>query len=192
LLAAKFAGIPGHRSVSDTLQAMQQRIPLFTEVNPLMFRELLLGSTIHVLNPGDVVFKRNDYTNSFYTIFNGGVEIQIDDNNPAKRIPLMPGQFFGEMGLLSGRRRTATVLAGKDCVLIETPRRDVLKLLSSVDAARAVIDQTFIVRAIQWIRAAGQDGRFAAYRCEIENEPLQSGASLIQRRRRGRCSASRA
>ena len=149
LLAAKFAGIPGHRSVSDSLQAMQQRIPLFTEVNPLMFRELLLGSTIHVLNPGDVVFKRNDYTNSFYTIFNGGVEIQIDDNNPAKRIPLMPGQFFGEMGLLSGRRRTATVLAGKDCVLIETPRRDVLKLLSSVDAARAVIDQTFIVRAIQ-------------------------------------------
>ncbi|NBR16320.1 MAG: 4Fe-4S dicluster domain-containing protein [Gammaproteobacteria bacterium] len=149
LLATKFAGIPGHRTVSETLQAMQQRIPLFTEVNPLIFRELILGSTIHVLKPGEVVFKRNDYTNSFYTIFNGGVDIQIDDNDPAKRISLALGQFFGEMGLLSGRRRTATVLAGKDCVLIETPRRDVLKLLSSVDAARAVIDQTFILRAIQ-------------------------------------------
>jgi CRP-like cAMP-binding protein/Fe-S-cluster-containing hydrogenase component 2/thioredoxin reductase len=149
LLEAKLAGIPGYRTVTDKLQAMQQQIPLFTAVNPLMFREVLLGSTIHVPKQGHVVFKRNDYTNSLYTIFRGGVEIQTDENDPAKRIPLVPGQFFGEMGLLSGRRRTATVLAGRDCVLIETPRRDVLKLLSSVDAARAVVDQTFIVRAIQ-------------------------------------------
>ena len=39
------------------------------------------------------------------------------------------GEFFGEMGLISGRRRTATVSAGKDCVLIETPRRSMLKLI---------------------------------------------------------------
>jgi CRP-like cAMP-binding protein/Fe-S-cluster-containing hydrogenase component 2/thioredoxin reductase len=149
LLAAKFAGITAHRSVSETLQAMQRCIPIFTEVNPLMFRELMLGSTIHVLDPGEVVFKRNDYTNSFYTIFAGGVDVQVDENNPSKRISLVTGQFFGEMGLLSGRRRTATVLAGSDCILIETPRRDVLKLLSSVEAARNVLDQTFIVRAIQ-------------------------------------------
>jgi CRP-like cAMP-binding protein/thioredoxin reductase len=149
LLAAKFAGIPGFRSVSDTLQEMQRQIPLFTEVNPLMFREIALGSTIHVLNPGEVVFRRNDYTNSFYTILRGSVEIRPDEADPKKKIPLSVGQFFGEMGLLSGRRRTAMVLAGEGCVLIETPRRDVLKLLSSVDAARSVIDQTFIVRAIQ-------------------------------------------
>jgi len=149
LLQEKFRNVPAFRSVSQLLQEMQQRIPLFTEVNPLMFRELMLGSTIHVLKPGEVIFRRNDYTNSFYTIFGGSVEIAIDENDPSKRVSLLQGQFFGEMGLLSGRRRTATVLAGRDCVLIETPRRDVLKLLSSVDAARAVVDQTFIVRAIQ-------------------------------------------
>jgi len=149
LLAAKFAGIPGHTSVSGTLQAMQARIPVFGGVNSLMFRELMLGSTVHVPRPGEIVFRRNDYSNSFFTIFSGGVEIQRDDQQPDKRIPLSTGQFFGEMGLLSGRRRTATVLAGRDCVLIETPRREMLKLLSSVDAARAAVDQTFIVRAIQ-------------------------------------------
>ena len=149
LLAAKFAGIPGYRSVGETLQAMQARIPLFTEVSPLMFRELVLGSTIRVLEQGETIFKRNDYTNSFYSIFNGDVEIQADESNASHMIRLSQGSFFGEMGLLSGRRRTATVFAGKNCVLIETPRRDVLKLLSSVEAARAVIDQTFIVRAIQ-------------------------------------------
>ncbi|MFM8585967.1 MAG: cyclic nucleotide-binding domain-containing protein [Gammaproteobacteria bacterium] len=149
LLQSKLAGIPGHLSVSATLQSMQARIPIFAEVNPLMFRELMLGSSVHVPKSGEVVFKRNDYTNSFYTIFSGSVEIQVDDNDPAKRVVLSTGQFFGEMGLLSGRRRTATALAGRDCVLIETPRRDVLKLLSSVDAAKAVVDHTFIVRAIQ-------------------------------------------
>ena len=41
-----------------------------------------------------------------------------------RSLRLRQGQFFGEIGLISGRRRTATVKAGagQQCVLIETPR----------------------------------------------------------------------
>ena len=49
---------------------------------------------------------------------------------------LEKGEFFGELGLISGRRRTATIRAGKRTLLLETPRRTMLKLIASVESVR--------------------------------------------------------
>jgi Fe-S-cluster-containing hydrogenase component 2/CRP-like cAMP-binding protein/thioredoxin reductase len=147
LLAEKFARLPFNLTVSETLALMQERIPLFSDVNALMFRELLLGSAVHVPKSGDVVFRKNDYTNSFFTILAGTVEIEVGED--AHRLALGRGQFFGEMSLLSGRRRSGTVFAGAGCVLIESPRREIMKLMNSVDAVKRAVDQHFVIRAIQ-------------------------------------------
>ena len=146
LIAAKFEVLPGDIEVDDVLSLMQARIPVFEHVNALQFREIILDSNVHVFKKGDLIFKKNDYTNSFYTIFQGDVEIEA-----AKDLKILSkqGSFFGEMSLLSGRRRSATVFAGDNCVVIETPRRTMNKLISSVDAVKRVLDQTFIVRTIQ-------------------------------------------
>ena len=146
LIAAKVAAITGERSVDDTLSAIQQAIPIFTEVNPLLFRELMLDSEIHTPSAGDVIFKKDDYSNSFYSVFAGEVQIEISTE---LTVSAFAGQFFGELSLLSGRRRSATVRAGPDCVVIETPRRTMNKLLSSVASAKRVLDETFILRTIQ-------------------------------------------
>ena len=95
------------------------------------------------------VFHRNDFTNSFYTIVQGGVDIQVNPADPKDVVTLGQGAFFGEMGLISGRRRTATVVARKDCVLIETQRRTMIKLINSVDSVKREMDLTAIVRQIQ-------------------------------------------
>jgi CRP-like cAMP-binding protein/Fe-S-cluster-containing hydrogenase component 2/thioredoxin reductase len=147
LLADKFATLPFRLGVGETLAMMQERIPLFGEVNALMFRELILGSTVHVPKAGEVVFRRNDYTNSFYTILSGSVDIELGDD--AHRLSLGQGQFFGEMSLLSGRRRSGTVYAGASCVLVESPRREIMKLMNSVESVRRAVDQHFVIRAIQ-------------------------------------------
>ena len=146
LIAAKLEVLPGDIEVDDVLSLMQARIPVFEHVNALQFREIILDSNVHVFKKGDLIFKKNDYTNSFYTIFQGDVEIEAAKD---LRILSKQGSFFGEMSLLSGRRRSATVFAGDNCVVIETPRRTMNKLISSVDAVKRVLDQTFIVRTIQ-------------------------------------------
>ena len=146
LIAAKVATITGERSVDDTLSAIQQTIPIFSEVNPLLFRELMLDSEIHTPSAGNVIFKKDDYSNSFYSVFAGEVQIEISED---LTVSAFAGQFFGELSLLSGRRRSATVVAGADCVVIETPRRTMNKLLSSVASAKRVLDETFILRTIQ-------------------------------------------
>jgi CRP-like cAMP-binding protein/Fe-S-cluster-containing hydrogenase component 2/thioredoxin reductase len=148
LLAERFAPLPFGLGVNETLDLMQQRIPVFRPVNSLMFRELILGSAVRVPATGETIFRKNDYTNTFFAILAGSVEVALGDGSPG-RYRLQAGEFFGEMGLLSGRRRTATVYAGPDCVLIESPRREINKLIKSDESVRRVIDEHFIVRAIQ-------------------------------------------
>jgi len=54
------------------------------------------------------------------------------------------------MGLLSGRRRNATVRAGDPgTLLLETPRKQMLKLIASVNSVRRSLDELFMLRAMQ-------------------------------------------
>jgi CRP-like cAMP-binding protein/thioredoxin reductase/Pyruvate/2-oxoacid:ferredoxin oxidoreductase delta subunit len=166
LLAEKFAVLGAGTEVNITLANMQRAIPLFSHVNPLQFRELMLESTVHRPAAGSVVFEHNDYTNTLYAIFNGTVEVSAG----SKRIGIKRGSFFGEMGLLSGRRRTATVHAGDDCVLIEVPRRTMNKLIASNAAVKRLIDEAFIARAVQ--------SRFAPNTPDAVLKQVVAGAKL--------------
>ena len=148
LLAEKFK-VLGTSDVDAVLSTIRSNVPLFSELNPLVLRELILDSEVHVPRKNDVVFNRNDYSNSFYSIVQGNVLIQIDPEDPNKVVSLGQGEFFGEMGLISGRRRTATILAGDNCVLVETSRRSMLKLLASAQSVRRVLDRTAAERQIQ-------------------------------------------
>lgn len=145
LLESKLEHLPFDMEVEQILLMMQTDIPVFNPLSALSFRELMLDSQVHVYEPNIEIFKKNDYTNSFYTILKGEVNIVIGD----RVIKSTQGNFFGEMSLISGRRRSATVLSGESCIVIETPRRTMIKLITSVDAVKRVLDETFIVRIIQ-------------------------------------------
>ncbi|HZM45394.1 MAG TPA: cyclic nucleotide-binding domain-containing protein [Burkholderiales bacterium] len=150
LLKAKFRNFKRAKNVSDALALVQTNVPLFKDLTTLQLREFMLDS--EVLNPqkGELIFKKDDYTNTFFSIVDGEVMIEVPGNDGKFRnVPLAKGQFFGELGLLSGRRRSGTVRAGDNCVLIETPRRSMLKLIASIESVRRQIDQTSLRRAVR-------------------------------------------
>ncbi len=170
LLESKLEHLPFDLGVDEILSMMQTEIPVFTPLSALSFRELMLDSQVHVIEPNQEIFKKNDYTNSFYTILQGEVNIVIGD----RVIKSTKGNFFGEMSLISGRRRSATVLSGESCIVIETPRRTMIKLITSVDAVKRVLDETFITRTIQ--------AKFAPKVTIEELQPIVSKARLNQYR----------
>lgn len=149
LLRKKFAPIPNVSTVDEALALIHRHVPLLGGLTTLQVREFMLDSEIRAPQPGDVIYKRNDYTNTFYSIVTGDVHVHPEPDDPTQFVTLRSGQFFGEMSLISGRRRNATTVAGKDCVLIETPRRSMNKLISSVESVKRIIDETFLLRAIQ-------------------------------------------
>ncbi len=146
ILEQKFQSLPFDLGVDETLDLIRDRIPLFANVNGLVLRELTLASELLTPQDTDIIFRKNDYTNSFITIVEGEVDIEVDGG---KAIRLTQGDFFGEMSLLSGRRRAATVRAAGPCVLLESPRRDIVKLMNSYEQVRRVIDQHFIIRTLR-------------------------------------------
>jgi Fe-S-cluster-containing hydrogenase component 2/thioredoxin reductase len=101
-----------------------------------------------VMREGDVIYEPGQFGTSFFTIVNGGVTLQSLENSSLST-QLSAGEFFGEMSLLSGRPRTERAIAGPACVLVETPRRTMLKLMNSNEGVRKGIDWIFIVRELQ-------------------------------------------
>ncbi|MGE5615750.1 MAG: NAD(P)-binding domain-containing protein, partial [Bacillota bacterium] len=100
LLEKKFKGFSRNMNVSQVLETIQANVPLLAGINRLQLREFLLEADIVTPREGEIVFQRNDYTNSFYMIVGGEVQVEMAQaGGPSSWFPLGPGQFFGELGL---------------------------------------------------------------------------------------------
>jgi Fe-S-cluster-containing hydrogenase component 2/CRP-like cAMP-binding protein/thioredoxin reductase len=101
-----------------------------------------------IVREGETLYRPGEFGTSFFTIVNGEVTLRSNDPIPVTT-KLGRGEFFGEMSLLSGRPRTETAVAGPGCVLVETPRRTMVKLMNSNAELRAGIDWIFVVRELK-------------------------------------------
>ncbi|HXN15491.1 MAG TPA: cyclic nucleotide-binding domain-containing protein, partial [Usitatibacter sp.] len=150
LLAKKLINFSRTNTVSHALDVIQSSVPLLGEVNRLQLREFMLESELRTPREGETLFARNDYTNSFFMVVGGEVWVEaLAEGAHSEWFMLGPGEFFGELGLISGRRRSNSVKAGRNCVLLEAPRRPMLKLIASVESVRKRIDEVFLTRAIR-------------------------------------------
>ncbi|HEY9715576.1 MAG TPA: cyclic nucleotide-binding domain-containing protein [Chroococcales cyanobacterium] len=71
--------------------------------------------------PGHVVFQEGDASDGFYIIRKGAVEVRRDDSGSEPIAYLTQGECFGEMGLLSGGPRNATIRVPEEAVLLKLP-----------------------------------------------------------------------
>lgn len=79
---------------------------------------------------GEVICRENDPSEEFYIILFGAVEVISEKNNQAIAT-LIAGDFFGEISLLTGTPRTATVRAlAANTILFVVERQQLQKLLT--------------------------------------------------------------
>jgi putative YpdA family bacillithiol system oxidoreductase len=138
--------------VRDRIAAITRRLPLLAEASEPDLREVFLSAEVRQWADGEVILRQNDYTDSFLAIVDGRVAVSVRPEGADRDLPvatLETGDFFGEMSLLSGRRRNATVTAVSGARLVEIPRRAMLKLLAISPEVKRRVDQTFLVRAFQ-------------------------------------------
>jgi CRP-like cAMP-binding protein/Fe-S-cluster-containing hydrogenase component 2/thioredoxin reductase len=162
LLQAKLDKAAVKMSVSELVTAIRERLPLYASLTPLQIREFLIHAEIHQPKAGDVVFARNEYANTVYSILDGQVGIQVNPNNPDEMVRLERGQFFGEMALISGRRRTTSVVATQPSLLLEVDRNTMVRLVRSVPEIKQTIDNAAVIRQIKTYLAPQVDDRLLA------------------------------
>ncbi len=111
ILAEKFAALPGDRSVGDWLEAFRSQVVILQELSPLQMRELMLDSRVHAYDRGEVIFTRNEPGSSMFAIAEGSVLVEVNPEDSSITVPIETGSIFGEVGLISGRKRGSTILA---------------------------------------------------------------------------------
>jgi CRP-like cAMP-binding protein/thioredoxin reductase/Fe-S-cluster-containing hydrogenase component 2 len=137
-------------SVRERIASIRSRVPLLAAADEQQLRETFLATRVREYANGETIIRQNDYTNDFLVIATGRVALTRRAENSTsetKIAELTAGNFFGEMSLISGRRRTATATAAGPTRMIEIPRKAILKLLANAPAAKGLVDQAFLLRA---------------------------------------------
>jgi Fe-S-cluster-containing hydrogenase component 2/CRP-like cAMP-binding protein/thioredoxin reductase len=155
LLKAKLKDLPGSRTVAEWLELLRSRVEILNGLSPLQMREFLLDSEVRAYRPGDAMFVRNESGSSVFGIAEGSVKVEVDPSNPNITVPIPQGSIFGEVGLISGRKRGATIRAAEPTICVEIPRMAALKLMSQVPQARETVNRITTERQVLQIFKSG-------------------------------------
>ncbi|MBI2688446.1 MAG: cyclic nucleotide-binding domain-containing protein [Acidobacteria bacterium] len=100
-----------------------------------------------MIGAGQRIIEQESFGNSFYILIRGTVAVTL---MPEGRLlaTLTPGNFFGEMTLISGLPRSANVTAVTPCCLIEVPRRAFELWMRKPGAFRDTMDRVYIERGL--------------------------------------------
>lgn len=108
---------------------------------------------------GDVIFKQDTPSESFYMIHQGSVRIVRKQGNKEEQLAvLVSNDYFGEMGLIGRRKRSGTVTATSDTLLFVLPRAKFEKIYKSSPQLRLNLDVAVRSRRLartlrfKWIR----------------------------------------
>jgi branched-chain amino acid transport system substrate-binding protein len=107
--------------------------------------------TTHHLSLGSIVVRQGDQGSSLFIIVEGvvGVKVQGKENSESVEVArLGAGNFFGEMALLTGEERTATVTAITDVFLFEITKEDVAGLIQTQPEVSEMITKILAQRQL--------------------------------------------
>ena len=95
-----------------------QRFPAFP---PDVLDELSEFGHQRDVQAGEVLYRAGEDQSAFYVVVDGGVEVLRDDDSQQLVVAYRPGQFIGELGLLTGQRTFLTARATVGGTVLELP-----------------------------------------------------------------------
>jgi hypothetical protein len=98
------------------------------------------------VEPGGTLIREGEVGDRYYVLESGRLRVTIDGREV--RILDEVGEGMGEIALLHGVRRTATLTATIPCVLLALERTDFLEAVTGHEATHAVVRETAAGRAM--------------------------------------------
>jgi small-conductance mechanosensitive channel len=88
-----------------------QHIDFLSALSPEELNGMAEQATVRLYLPGEAVIHQGDEGSEMFFILEGEAEVSIGEGPESTVATLKPLQFFGEMSLLTGERRSATIVA---------------------------------------------------------------------------------
>lgn len=95
-------------------------LPVFAPLSDDQIATLVAGAEMQAYTSGETLVREGDRGSSLFVIRSGGVRIDkaIDGGGSTTMARMGPGDFFGEMSLLTGEPRTASILAEQETEVV--------------------------------------------------------------------------
>jgi small-conductance mechanosensitive channel/CRP-like cAMP-binding protein len=117
--------VDGH-SLADELRLLSQ-IDLFEILSQDELQRLSAALERRVVLPNEVLIRQGEDGSSLFTVIEGLLQIEVEGEDGVQPIALIhPGEYVGEMSLLTGERRTATVRGVTESVVYEIGKQAIV------------------------------------------------------------------
>jgi putative ABC transport system ATP-binding protein len=136
--------------VEETVKIIEflMKCPLFEKQTPAVLTEISQKIAMETFHDGTSVIRQGEEGDKFYIIRDGEVNVRVDhpDKDPVL-LTLGSGSYFGEMALITGEPRSATVTARGDAILYSLKKADFLTALASVKSLEGQLRSVFSSRS---------------------------------------------
>lgn len=122
------------------LRYLLPQVTYFENFTDLELRRLISAGSRKRLRASDILFREGDPGDAFYIVLSGSVEVFVEKINK-HLTTLEAGKFFGELSLMLGIPRTASVRALEDTILFAINHKGFEKLLHEYPDICEVIAQ---------------------------------------------------
>ena len=135
---------PGGGADADTaLAAVLRGLPLLADLPGDVIAEVTAQARQRVVRAGEVLCRAGEAGDAFYVVHRGMVRVLAPTPRGEELVAqLGPGQWFGEMALITGEPRSATVVAAVETTLVVLERRAFQQMLRRSPNAAMVISDT--------------------------------------------------
>jgi len=125
-----------HHAHIENLVGTLRRVELFEALDSAELHELAEHANLQLYGKGERLARQGEPGATFFIIRSGRVRIDVDDvlDDDLAAVTvnrLGPGDFFGEMSLLTGAPRGATVTAEEDTEALVVAQADIAPLLQA-------------------------------------------------------------
>jgi branched-chain amino acid transport system substrate-binding protein len=145
---------------SDSVLATISGSHLFKSLDAEGRQRLFDGATRVAFEAGQIVVREGDPGEALYLIRAGQVEVStVREGTRLTLARLGPGACFGEVALLSGRARTATVIALEACSMLCFPKRQIDEILDAYPRVRKLLESIVLGRARDTIEKISRPAR---------------------------------
>jgi CRP-like cAMP-binding protein len=180
-------------SVFVGYQEQYHPLPFLSELGPESFLGVMRSLTVMRLQDGQVVVRQGDAGDSLYLVATG--ELRVFVNTPAgeKNVArLFENTLFGEMALITGQPRTASVAAVGEADVIGVSKSALALVTAKVPMLREVLDRFSRERLIKNLLQTSplfvpftksQQGELLRH---FEGHEVDAGTDLIREGERGK------
>ena len=131
----------------DEKMTYLQRVHLFEACSSRQLRAIARIAEVQEVPAGEVIARTGEPGDRFFVIVDGSARVEVSPQNQGR---MGPGAFFGEISLLDGEPRSATVIADTAMRLLVIPRRDFVTLLREVPS----LTERMLITLCQRLRSA--------------------------------------